>query len=94
MYLAGVPFLARALQGVCIPLSWPQSSGVEPSWFDRRGGVRNAILVDPSDLRPPLDGEVGRLEAKALDQDRPRWMLVCPGRGLLVRPRADGNLRV
>src|SRR5687767_15030556 len=91
MYLAVVPLLARALEGVCIPLSFTQTSGVEPSWVDRRGGVRGAILVDPSDLRPPLDGDVGRLEAEALDQDRPRWMFVRPGRGLFVRPGGGHN---
>ena len=86
MYLAEVPLLARALEGVCIPLSFTQTSGVEPSWIDRRGGVRSAILVDPSDLRAPLDGDVSRLEAEALDQDSLRWMFLCLGRGLLVRP--------
>jgi len=36
--------------------------------------VRMGVLVDPSELRPPLDGDVGRLEAEVLDRDRPGWM--------------------
>jgi hypothetical protein len=39
--------------------------------------VRSGVLVDPSDLRPPLDGDVGRLEAEVLDQNRPGWMFLC-----------------
>jgi hypothetical protein len=90
MYLAVVPLLPRTLEGVCIPLSWTQSSGVERSFFVRRDSVRSAVLVDPSDLRPPLDGDVGRFEAEVLDQDRLGWMFLCLGRGLFVRP-GDGD---
>ncbi len=89
MYLAEVPLLAQALEGVCIPLPRSQSSGVEPSWVDRRGGVGGAVLVDPSDLRPTLDGDVGRLEAEVLDQDRPGGMFLGLGHSpkLVVLPR-------
>ena len=90
MYLAEVLLLARALEGVCIPLSFTQTSGVERSSVVRRGGVRSGVLVDPSDLRPPLDGDVGRLEAEVLDQDRPGWMFLCLGRWMFVRP-GDGH---
>src|SRR5215211_3891744 len=75
MYLAVVALLARILEGVCIPLSFTQSPGVERSSVVGRCGVGSAVLVDPSDLRPTLDGDMGRLEAEVLDQDRPRWML-------------------
>ena len=47
MYVAVVPLLARTLEGVCVPLSWTQSSGVERSHFVRRDSVRSAVLVDP-----------------------------------------------
>jgi hypothetical protein len=86
MYLAVVGLLPRSL----IPLSWPQSSGVKRSSVVRRRSVRSAVLVDPSDLRPPLDGDVGRLEAEVLDQDLPGWMFLCPGCGMFVRP-GDGH---
>jgi hypothetical protein len=90
MYVAVVPLLARTLEGVCVPLSWTQSSGVERSHFVRRDSVRSAVLVDPSDLRPPLDGDVGRFEAEVLDRDRPGWMFLCLGRWMFVRP-GDGD---
>src|SRR5829696_2562178 len=32
-YLAVVPLLSRSLEGVCIPLSWTQSSGVKRSFL-------------------------------------------------------------
>ena len=86
MYLAVVGLLARSLEGVCIPLSWTQSSGVKRSFFVGRCGVGSAVFVDPSDLRPPLDGDVGRLEAEVLDQDRLGWMFLCHGRGMFLRP--------
>jgi hypothetical protein len=86
MYLAVVPLLSRALEGVCIPLSWPQTSGVKRSFFVGRCGVGSAVPVDPSDLRPPLDGDVGRLEAKVLDHDRLGWMFLCHGRRMFLRP--------
>src|SRR5215210_7381188 len=89
MYLTVVGLLPRALEGVCIALSFTQSSGVKRSFVVRRCGVRFAVLVDPSDLRPPLDGDVGRLEAEALDQDCPGWMFLCHGRGMFMRP-GDG----
>jgi hypothetical protein len=63
MYLAEIPLLAQALEGVGIPLSFTQTSRVKASWVDRRGGVRSAILVDPSYLRPPLDGDVVTLRS-------------------------------
>jgi hypothetical protein len=91
MYLAVVPLLARTLEGVCIPLSWTQTSGVERSIVVRRCGVRRAVPVDPSDPRPPLDGDVGRLEAEVLDQDLLRWLFLCPGRGMFVRPGGGHN---
>src|SRR5215208_1064414 len=90
MYLTVVGLLARSLEGVCIPLSFTQTSGVERSSVVRRGGVRSGVLVDPSDLRPPLDGDVGRLEAEVLDQDRPGWMFLCHGRRMFVCP-GDGH---
>ena len=65
-------------------------SGVERSVV-RRCGVRGAVLVDPGDPRPPLDGDVGRLEAEVLDQDRPGWMFLCPGRGMFLRPGGGHN---
>src|SRR5918999_3861674 len=76
MYPAEVPLLVRALEGVCIPLSFIQTSGVKPS---SRGCVRSGVLVDPSDPSSPLDGDVGRFEAEVLDQDRPCWMFLCLG---------------
>jgi hypothetical protein len=79
MYLAVVGLLSRALEGVCIPLSFTQSSGVKRSSVVRRGGVRRGVLVDPDDPRAPLDGDLGRLEAEVLDQDLLRRMLGCPG---------------
>ena len=85
MYLAVVALLARTLEGVCIPLSWKQKSGVERFSVVGRCGVHIEVLVDPSDLRPTLDGDVGRLEAEVLDQDRLGWMFVCLGRGMFVR---------
>jgi hypothetical protein len=91
MFLAVVPLLARPLEGVCIPLSFTQSSGVERSIVVRRCGVRSAVLIDPDDPRPPLDGDVGRLEAEVLDQDRPGWMFLCPGRWMFVRPGGGHN---
>src|SRR5215217_2618693 len=81
MYLAVVPLLSRSLEGVCIPLSWTQSSGVKRSFFVGCCGVGSAVPVNPSDLRPPLDGDVGRLEAEVLDQDLPGWMFLCHGDG-------------
>src|SRR5215203_6145792 len=84
MYLAVVPLLARALEGVCIPLSFTQTSGVKRSSVVGRCGVRSAVFVDPSDLRPPLDGDVGRLEAEVLDQHLPGWMFLCHGRRMFV----------
>jgi hypothetical protein len=84
MYLTVVGLLARALEGVCIPLSFSQSSGVKRSSVVGRCGVRSAVLVDPSDPRPPLDGDVGRLEAEALDQDRLGWMFLRLGRWMFV----------
>jgi hypothetical protein len=89
MYLAVVPLLARALEGVCIPLSWTQSSRVQRSFVVRRDGVRSAVPVDPDDLRSPLDGDVGRLEAEVLDQDRPRWMFCALAVGCLCAPAAE-----
>src|SRR5215204_829007 len=86
MYLAVVALLSRSLEGVCIALSWTQSSGVKRSFFVGRCGVGSAVPVDPSDLRPPLDGDVGRLEAKVLDHDLPGWMFLCHGRRMFVRP--------
>ena len=91
MYLAVVPLLSRSLEGVCIPLSWTQSSGVKRSLFVGRCGVGSAVFVDPSDLRPPLDGDVGRLEAEVLDQDLPGWMFLCFGCGMFVRPGGGHN---
>jgi hypothetical protein len=76
MYLAVVGLLARSLEGVRIALPFPQAPRVERSAIVGRCGVRRGILVDPSDLRPPLDGDVGRLEAEVLDQDRPCWMFL------------------
>ena len=90
MYLTVVGLLAHALEGVCIPLSFTQSSGVKRSFLVRRCGVRMGVLVDPSDPSPPLDGDVGRLEAEVLDQHRPGWMFLCLGRGMFVRP-GDGD---
>src|SRR5829696_10058642 len=90
MYLTVVPLLSRSLEGVCIALSWTQTSGVKRSSVVGRCGVRSGVLVDPSDLRPPLDGDVGRLEAEVLDQDRPGWMFLCHGRGMFMRP-GDGH---
>src|SRR5215217_4907002 len=90
MYLAVVPLLSRSLEGVCIALSWTQSSGVKRSFFVCRCGVGSAVFVDPSDLRPPLDGDVGRLEAEVLDQDRLGWMFLCHGRRMFVCP-GDGH---
>src|SRR5215218_3826228 len=90
MYLAVVPLLSRSLEGVCIPLSWTQSSGVKRSFFVGRCGVGSAVPVDPSDLRPPLDGDVGRIEAKVLDHDLPGWMFLCHGRRMFVCP-GDGH---
>jgi glycosyltransferase involved in cell wall biosynthesis len=43
-----------------------------------RGGVLDAVLVDPCDLRPPLDGDVGRLEGKVLDNYRSRLLFASP----------------
>src|SRR5215211_8889139 len=86
MYLAVVGLLARSLEGVCIALSWTQSSGVKRSSVVGRCGVGSGVLVDPSDLRPPLDGDVGRLEAEVLDRDLPGWMFLCHGRRMFVRP--------
>src|SRR5215210_9296963 len=91
MYLAEVPLLPRTLEGVCIPLSWKQKSGVKRSAVVGRCGVHIKVLVDPSDLRPPLDGDVSRLEAEVLDQDRPGWMFVCPGRLMFLRPGGGDN---
>ena len=71
VYLAVVGLLPRALEGVCLPLSWPQSSGVKRSAVVGRCGVRCGVPVDPSDPRPPLDGDVGRLEAEVFYHDRP-----------------------
>src|SRR5215207_3715229 len=90
MYLAVVALLSRSLEGVCIALSWTQSSGVKRSFFVGRCGVGSAVPVDPSDLRPPLDGDVGRLEAEVLDQDLPGWMFLCFGCGMFLRP-GDGD---
>ena len=90
MYLAVVALLARILEGVCIPLSFTQSPGVERSSVVGRCGVGSAVLVDPSDLRPTLDGDMGRLEAEVLDRDRPGWMFLCLGRWRFVRP-GDGH---
>jgi hypothetical protein len=90
MYLAVVGLLPRSLEGVRKPLSWPQTSGVERSSVVRRCGMRGAVPVDPDDLRSPLDGDIGWLEAEVLDQDRPGWMFVCRGRGMFVRP-GDGH---
>ena len=86
VYLTVVGLLARALEGVCIPLSFTQTSGVKRSSVVGRGGVRRGVLVDPSDLRPPLYGNVGRLEAEVLDQDLPGWIVLCLGRRMFVRP--------
>src|SRR5215208_1835409 len=86
MYLAVVLVRpSRCLEGVRIALSRPQTSGVERSVV-RRHGVRGAVLVDPSDPRPPLDGDVGRLEAEALDHYRPRCLFLRP-RCLFLCPR-------
>ena len=90
MYLAVVRLLPCRLEDVRIPLSLTQTSGVERSFFVRRRGVRMHFLVDPPDPRPPLDGDVGRLEAVVLDQNRPGWMFLCLGRGMFVRP-GDGH---
>ena len=49
------------------------------------------VLVDPSDPRPPLDGNVGRLEAEVLDQHRLGRMFLCHGRGIFVRPDGGHN---
>jgi hypothetical protein len=93
MYLAVVPLHPCRLEGVRIPLSLPQISGVERACLVRRDGVRSAVPVDLSDPRPSLDGDVGRLEAEVLDHDRPRGMLARRGRGLgrglFVRPVAE-----
>src|SRR5215203_3379107 len=70
MYLTVVRLLACTLEGVCVPLSWKQKSGVKRFSVVGRCGVQIEVHVDPSDLRPPLDGDVGRLEAEVLDQDR------------------------
>jgi len=87
VYLTVVGLLARSLEGVCIPLSFTQSSRVERAFFVRRDSVRSAVLMDPSDLRAPLDGDVGRLEAEVLDRDCPGWMFLClGGRGMFVCP--------
>jgi hypothetical protein len=94
MYLAVVGFLARSLEGVCIPLSFTQTSGVKRSSVVRRCGVRSAVPVDPSDLRPTLDGDVGRLEAEVLDQDRPGWIFCALAVGCLCAPEADTTKRV
>jgi hypothetical protein len=91
VYLTVVGLLPSTLEGVCIALSFTQTSGVKRSSVVRRCGVRSAVLVDPSDLRPPLDGDVGRLEAEALDKDRPGGMFLCLGRGMLVRPGNGDN---
>src|SRR5215217_3554503 len=85
MYVAVVPLLPRTLEGVCIALPWTQTSGVKRSFVVRRDSVRSAVLVDPSDLCSPLDGDVGRLEAEVLDRDRPGWMFLCHGRWMFVR---------
>ena len=50
----------------------------------------SAVPVDPSDLRPALDGDVGRIEAKVLDHDLPGWMFLCHGRRMFVCP-GDGH---
>src|SRR5215203_4360935 len=56
-------------------------SGVKRFSVGRRRGVVSSVLVDPSDLRPPLYGDVGRLELEALDQDRLRWLFLRPDGG-------------
>src|SRR5215217_8576575 len=91
MYLTVVGLRPRSLEGVREPLSWPQTSGVERSSVVRRCGMRGAVPVDPSDPRPPLDGDVGRLEAEVFYQDRPGWIIVCPGRRMFVRPGGWDN---
>jgi hypothetical protein len=90
VYLTVVGLLPSTLEGVCIALSFTQTSGVKRSSVVRRCGVRSAVLVDPSDLRTTLDGDVGRLEAEVFYQDRPGWMFLCLGHGMLVRP-GDGD---
>jgi hypothetical protein len=94
MYLAVVGLLARSLEGVRIPLSFTQTSGVERSSVVRRCGVRSGVLVDPSDLRPTLDGDVGRLEAEVLDQDRPGWIFSAFAVGCLCATEAETTKRV
>src|SRR5215211_2441224 len=91
MYLAVVPLLSRSLEGVCIALSWTQSSGVKRSFLVGRCGVGSAVPVYPSDLRPPLDGDVGRLEAKVLDHDLPGWMFLCHGGRRMFLCPGDGH---
>jgi hypothetical protein len=81
VWLTVVPLLPHTLEGVRIFLSLAQKSRVERLPVVGRRGVLSAVLVDPDDLRPPLDGDVGRLEAEALDQDRPRWSFLRPGDG-------------
>src|SRR5215210_5014721 len=90
MYLTVVGLLPRALEGVCIALSFTQSSGVKRSFVVRRCGVRMGVLVDPSDPRPTLDGDVGRLEAEVFYQDRLGWMFLYLGRWMFVGP-GDGH---
>src|SRR5215212_9588633 len=90
MYLAVVLLRPRALEGVFIPLSWIQMSGVKRSAVVRRCGVRMHILVDPSDPRPPLDGDLRRLELEVFYHDRLGWMFLCLGRSMFVRS-GDGD---
>ena len=81
VWLTVVGLLPRSLKGVRISLSLAQKSRVERPPVVRRGGVLDAVLVDPSDPRPPLDGDVGRLEAKVLDHYRFRSLFAGPGDG-------------
>src|ERR671911_753351 len=81
MYLTEVGLLPRTLEGVRISLSLAQKSRVERLPVFRRRGVRSGVLVDPDDPRPPLDGDVGRLEAKVLDHYRSRLLFAGPGDG-------------
>src|SRR5215203_4052559 len=86
MYLTVVRLLACTLEGVCVPLSWKQKSGVKRFSVVGRCGVQIEVHVDPSDLRPPLDGDVGRLEAEVLDQDRLGRMFFAMAVGCFLRP--------
>src|SRR5215212_4612868 len=87
MYLAVVLLRPRALEGVFIPLSWIQMSGVKRSAVVRRCGVRMHILVDPSDPRPPLDGDLRRLELEAFSHAHSgRSVHNCSTRGQATQP--------